>query len=475
MRVTRRRLALINSLIIFAVIALYVLVFVPVRAALTLRAVDEDLQAMGDQFAQSPSVPPVVDPFAAHPVFVQSIRLNGTVVARSANIGDDQLPLEAGDLGRAGSGQPWFEYVAFAGHQLRSYERPAHLDASAPATSIDGIVEVATPLDDAPPHGPILIGLIAGVLLGGAAVVAVGWLLARIAMAPVEQLAVTVDSIGSTDELARRLPVDKFGLVRLDPVVRLTYAFNAMLDRLQVSTEQLERSLQLQRQFVADASHQLRTPLTSLRGNVQLLARRCAEDCPLAAVDAHQPIFRDLDAELDRMSRLVNGLLVLARADAQVHLTRVPLDLKPTLIAAWRTARELSATVRVELGEIPEVQVRGDADRLRQMWLVLLENAVAYSPPGTRVQLRAMRETRQTRPGVTVEVADAGPGVAAGERELIFERFYRSRRTAAATEGVGLGLSVARWIAQEHEAEISVEDNEPTGSVFRVWLPTLHA
>jgi signal transduction histidine kinase len=478
MKLTPHRLALVNSLAIFGAVALFALVFVPVRNAVTLHVIDSELAAMGESAAQSPAASPqVTDVFAPRPVFIQSVRLSdGTIQTRSANIGNAQLPVDQASLARArsGDGQPWFESIAVDGHQLRTYERPMRLNAADPQATVDGILEVASPLDDTLPRGPILVSLIVGIVIGAIGLLALGWLLARVALAPVEQLAATVDSIGSTHDLHRRLPEDRFGAVRLDPVVRLTYAFNAMLDRLESSTEQLEASLQLQRQFVGDASHQLRTPLTSLRGNVELLSRMCAEDCPVAALDEHQAVLGDLDAETQRMSRLVTGLLSLARADAQQHLTLVALELEPIIEDAWRSARSLSDSVVVELGEVPSgVRVRGDADRLLQLVVVLLENAVQYSPPGGRVQLRCVLEERHARAGVAVEVADAGPGIPTEERGRIFERFYRGRSTATMAEGVGLGLSVARWIAIEHEGEISVRDNVRCGSVFEVWLPTM--
>jgi signal transduction histidine kinase len=483
MTLTPRRLALTNSLIILVAVALFALVAVPVRAAVTLRALDAELEDMGDRVAQSPtasaaSVDSVLakDTFSAHPVFIQSMRLDGTIVIRSANIGTAQLPLDPASLARArtGSDQPSFETLVVEGHQLRSYARPIHTDLAQPQSSIVGVVEVASPLDEGLPRGPILAALLAGIIAGGLAVFAIGWLLARIALAPVEHLAATVDSIGSSDDLSRRLLVDvsEFGRVRLEPVVRLTYAFNAMLDRLEVSTKQLAKSLELQRRFVGDASHQLRTPLTALRGNIDLLARMCAEDCPLAAVEQHQEVLTDLNADAGRMSRLVSGLLLLARADAQQHLVRQTVALKPVLDDACRTARSLSDSVSVELGEIPpDVQVCADADRLVQLFTILLENAVQHSPSDAQVWVRAMLEMRDDRPGVRVEVADSGSGVPVAERQRIFERFYRARSTEAKTDGAGLGLAVARWIAAEHQADLSVNDNLPHGSVFQVWLP----
>jgi two-component system, OmpR family, sensor kinase len=476
MTLTSRRLALTNSLIMFGAVVLFALVLVPARSALTLRLIDAELAATGDSFAQSASTSalPATDVFAERPVFVQSMRLDGSIVVRSANIGEAQLPADAASLTRAqnGDGQPRFTSIAVDGHQLRRYERPIRSSAAEPQSPIIGIVDVATPLDASLPRGPVLLSLIVGIAIGTLGIVALGWLFARLALAPVDRLAVMVDSISSTHDLSRRLPVDTSGGVRLDPVVRLTYAFNAMLDRLQSSTEQLERSLHLQRQFVGDASHQLRTPLTSLRGNIDLLSEMCAEDCPHASVDEHQAILHDLSAESERMSRLVDGLLLLARADAQQHLDRSPLQLEPLIKDAWRTARSLSVSVSVKLGEVPSgLSVRADPDRLVQLFTTLLENAVHYSPPGAVVWLRARLEGRHGVPGAVVEVADAGPGIPVSERSRIFERFYRSRVTATAIDGVGLGLAVARWIADEHEAEISVTDNEPVGSIFQVWLP----
>ncbi|MBV9580194.1 MAG: HAMP domain-containing histidine kinase [Chloroflexi bacterium] len=465
---TQTRLTFANAVIIFLAAVLFALILVPLRAAVMQHVMDTELQRMGERVAQAPTagVLPPTDVFAPHPIFIQAVRLDGSVQSRSANFGDAQLPVDPANLTRArsGNGQPWFDSIAVDGHLLRTYERP----------TLDGIVEVASPLDDGLPRGPLLLSLIVGMVLGVVGAVAAGWLLARVALAPVERLAVAVDSISSTDDLGRRIPIDPFGTVRLDPVVRLTHAFNAMLDRLQLSTERLTQSLQLQRQFVGDASHQLRTPLTSLRGNVDLLSRMCAEDCPLAALDQHQLVLADLNVESERMSRLVDGLLVLARADAQQHLNRVPTDLEPLIKGAWRTATALSDSVTVELGQVAHgVRVSADPDRLMQLFVILLENAVRYSPPGGHVWLRAALQDRHARAGVEVEVADAGPGIPVDERVRIFERFYRVRSTESMTEGVGLGLAVARWLASEHEAEISLSDNTPVGSIFGVWLPLL--
>src|SRR5262249_21847948 len=151
----------------------------------------------------------------------------------------------------------------------------------------------------------------------------------------------------------------------------------AMLLRLQRSAADLEKALTMQRQFVADASHELRTPLTSLLGNVDFLTLRCLEDCPLPAVEQHQEVLRDLGSETRRMTHMVNDLLLLARADAQQHLTLLPVELEPILQTAYRQARGLSDAVRVQLvAQCAGIQVMADSDRLLQLVLILLDNAV---------------------------------------------------------------------------------------------------
>jgi signal transduction histidine kinase len=463
----RANLATTNTLVIVAVAVAFALASLPLRLIVTRGALDGELARTGDALVHSPVQGAAsADTLASPVMFIQANALDGTVLVRSANMGNVFLPMQPDTLVRARGGQTWFEVVTISGHTLRTYQAPF----SAPS---GGVIQVASPIDEEPPEGPALLALLLGILVGVGAASAVAWYLARLAVVPIEQLAATVDSISSTADLSRRVPIIPVAEPRHDPIQRLALAFNAMLERLQTATQQLEAALEAQRHFVADASHHLRTPLTSLRGNVHFLSRLCAEDCPEAAVDQHQDVLTELDGEAERMTRLINNLLWLARADAQQHFDLQPLELEPILQAAYRTARALSETVSVQIDEIPAgIKVCADSERLLQLLLILLDNAVRYSPPEGVVRLRAAAEPRDQRPGVAIEVIDAGPGVAAGERELIFGRFYRARATAV-VEGSGLGLAVARWIALEHGGQISVRENLPAGSVFQLWLPAV--
>jgi signal transduction histidine kinase len=463
----RARLAGANTLVILSVVLAFGLASLPLRLIVARGALDGELARTGDVLVQSPlQAAANADSLATPVMLIQADTLDGTIRVRSANMGDVYLPVSPDDLARARGGQTWFGVVSIDGHTLRTY----HAAFSAPAA---GVVQVASPIDEEPPHGASLLALLLGMFVGVGAASAVAWYLARLAMVPIEQLAATVDSISSTADLSRRVPILPVAEPRHDPIQRLGLAFNAMLERLQAATQQLETTLEAQRHFVADASHHLRTPLTSLRGNVHFLSRLCAEDCPEAAVDQHQDVLTELDGEAERMTRLINNLLWLARADAQQHFDLQPLELEPIMQAAYRTARALSETVTVQIAEVePGIKVCADSERLLQLLLILLDNAVRYSPPEGLVTLRAARQVHDQRPGVAVEVVDGGPGIPPGERELIFGRFYRARPTAT-VEGSGLGLAVARWIALEHAGQIDIRENLPAGSIFEVWLPTV--
>jgi signal transduction histidine kinase len=243
----------------------------------------------------------------------------------------------------------------------------------------------------------------------------------------------------------------------------LAATFNEMLGRL-------ETLFRTQRRFIADVSHELRTPLTTVQGNVDLLRRGAAED----AETRHETL-ADIEAEVARMSRLVADLLLLARVDAGVDLEKEPVELDTLLLEIYRQARLISDGVEVKLGHEDQAVVLGDADRLRQLFLNLVDNALKYTPPGGQVTLSLYREEAWVR----VVVADTGIGIPAEDLEsgpkgipLIFERFYRADPARSRPQGgSGLGLSIAHWITQAHGGEIDVQSEVGRGSTFTVRLP----
>jgi signal transduction histidine kinase len=285
-----------------------------------------------------------------------------------------------------------------------------------------------------------------------------GWLLARAALRPIDRLAQAAQDIGAAQDFARRVPHRG----PRDEVGRLAITFNEMLERLHAAYERLNAALAAQRRFVADASHELRTPLTSIRGNIGFLRR--VEDMEPADREA---ALADLTSETERMSRLVNDLLTLARADSGQHLPKTTVQLLPLVREVARQARFLGdGEVEVSVDQVDEASLQGDSDHLKQLLLILADNAVKFSLPGGRVSLAARRQNGRLR----LEVADSGVGIRSEDLARIFERFYRAD-PARSPGGAGLGLAIARWIVQEHDGSISVQSMPGQGSLFTVDLP----
>ncbi len=299
-----------------------------------------------------------------------------------------------------------------------------------------------------------------GALLSLLGALAASWLLAGRALRPLESMAQTVEKIGETQDLTRRLSE----LRTRDEVQRLTKSFNRMLQRLQNAYSRLEEALAAQRRFVADASHELRTPLTSIRSNVGLVLER-----PDIQPEDRLGALQDIAGETERMSRLVSELLTLARADAGQHLDRVHLDLLPIVQEVSRQAQKLHPSRHLQLENgLPAAHLNGNADALKQLLWILLDNAVRHTQDGGQIWLRI--DSRGGR--AELSVADDGTGFPEGDLERIFERFYRAD-SARSGDGTGLGLAIARWIVHEHEGEVSARNNPVRGATFRVDLPLL--
>ncbi len=276
-------------------------------------------------------------------------------------------------------------------------------------------------------------------------------------MRPLERLTRTAESIGSSGDLSRRVALPP----RHDKVGSLAVTLNDMLSRLQASDLQLRETLEAQRRFVADASHELRSPLTTIRGNACMM-RSVAE---MSAADRTEAV-DEIHREAERMSRLVGDLLALARADAGHVLRREPVELAQLTRQAANQASRLADDRQVMMEELDPVVVSGDPDALRQLLLILLDNAVKYTPAGGRITVRLREQAGQVR----LTVSDTGIGIEPEHVPHIFERFYRadSARTAG---GTGLGLSIARWIVGQHGGHIEVTSSRGQGSIFTVHLP----
>jgi len=246
-------------------------------------------------------------------------------------------------------------------------------------------------------------------------------------------------------------------LERRDELGQLATAFNGMLTSL-------EEAYRTQQRFVADASHELRAPLTALQGNLELLER--APDLP----DAEKAeMVACLRQEIGRMGRLVSDLLALAHADAgQKLVSKKLVELDRLLLEAFRDARGLAKGQRLSVGELDQLQVVGDPDRLKQLLVILMDNALKYTPTGGEVSLGL----RRSGGIVELTVKDTGIGISAEDLPHIFERFYRADKARSRDlGGSGLGLSIAKWIVEQHGGSISVSSIPGSGSTFTVCLP----
>jgi signal transduction histidine kinase len=279
------------------------------------------------------------------------------------------------------------------------------------------------------------------------AALAASWLVAGRALKPLKDVAGTADDIGRARDFGRRLPQRR----SRDEVALLSTSFNRMLDQLQDSYES-------QRRFVADASHELRTPLTTIQGNAGLLARG-----PAVSDEVLRAAAADIAAETARMTRLVDRMLTLARADSGLALELAPVELGQVVVEVCRQAQTVHSHRQVE-SVAGAATIAGDEDAIRQLIWILLDNALRHAR--SRVSVTVAIEGAWAR----LTVADDGPGIAVDEREHVFERFYRSDRSRTG-QGAGLGLSIARWIVEQHRGRILAGEGELGGAAIWVDLP----
>jgi two-component system OmpR family sensor kinase len=299
-----------------------------------------------------------------------------------------------------------------------------------------------------------LMGVLAVCLVAGAG--AAAWAanrLARRLTRPLEQIAASARRVGQ-DTLGARIPEES-----PDAELRaLTAILNDMLARL-------ETAFAAERRFVADASHELRSPLSNIRGTIEVTLRR-----PRSEAEYRETLVIAL-AEVERLSRIVSTLLTLSRADAgQLGLSFRPCSLTALADEAARAhqARAAERGVHLTVEAPSEVTVRGDVDRLREVLDNLLDNALRHAPPASDVLIQVRRDGERGWLGVR----DAGPGLSPEDQAHVFERFFRADRSRARNSGgLGLGLAIARAIVEAHGGRLRVESGPGAGSLFSFDVP----
>ena len=382
--------------------------------------------------------------------FFQIFSPTGKITIQSPHIKNRDIPLSRTALEAALAGNTTLESVLFRGDSpLRLISVPIIYEGT-----LTNIVQVGTSLQPVEEtlHRLLLI-LLVTVPVALLVALAGGWFLAGRALRPVETITIAAQRIAAGD-LTQRLSVPRSS----DEVGRLAVTFNDMIARLETSFRQV-------RQFTTDASHELRTPLTVLKGETELALRR-----PRQAEDYKLVLESSLE-EIDRMTRIVDELLFLSRADlGEVKMESIPVRLDTLVEDIQRQATLLGQEqdVQVTLGTVTPATVQGDELRLRELLLNLVDNAIKYSQPSGKVEISLVSEGNTAR----LSVLDHGIGIPLEEQVRIFDRFYRADAARAhAKKGTGLGLSICKWIAEAHHGRIEVQSTEGDGSQFTVILP----
>jgi two-component system OmpR family sensor kinase len=299
-----------------------------------------------------------------------------------------------------------------------------------------------------------------------------GWLLSKRALKPVYSLISATDQIQKSEDFGIRIK----HIGSQDEIGLLSKTINGMLERIQTIYGELDNSYATQRRFVADASHELRTPLTTINGNAELLKKiwtamvnqpnRLTKD---EEIEMSVEALNDITDEANRMVRLVNDLLALARADAGLQIKCEIVKLKPIVDSVVRKAQLIPKVVELKsenLDIIGDVFIKADKDYLQQLLFIFVENAFKFTSEGY-VEINALRSADK----IGLMIRDTGIGMNAHEIPHIFERFYRADSSRGITPGTGLGLSIAKWILDEHEGTIEIISNKGEGTSFLIWLP----
>ena len=344
-------------------------------------------------------------------------------------------------------GDAFFSETHVAGNHLRFYTVPIGSGHA---------VEVGRSLNEVDTVLRHLRWILLGIIVGGIALAALlGRLVSGTALLPVRRLTETAEHVAETRDLAHRIHAET---ATSDELGRLAVSFNSMLDALERSMNALDQAARAQRQLVADASHELRTPVTSLRTNIEILQ---AADLP---ADDRERLLSDIVEQLEELTSLINDVIELARGD-EPSATVEEVRFDDVVSGAIERARLHAPDAQIS-AELDPTVVEGDPSRLDRAVNNLLDNAVKFGGPGTPIEI-ALRDGELT-------VRDHGPGIEPGDLPHVFDRFYRGRH-ARALPGSGLGLAIVRQVVEAHGGSVSAQLAAGGGTRVRVRLPVLPA
>lgn len=451
----RSRLTLLYSTLVMGILLIFGSAVYLLVSVVLINNIDDQLDATVHDIVSVTRVDPVgggLSVISFPPlemtsnVYVQIWGRDGKLVAASPSLSQFTEALDPDNLRIS---EPMYHETRNRGVHLRVLNVPLIIGGRPVGT-----MQAAASLDVVDTAREVLL-----YIMGIATIIAVllaaygSWLAVGRALTPLDSITETTEQINRADDLARRIPYD--GPSKRDEIGSLIEAFNQTLERL-------ETLFTSQQRFLADVSHELRTPLTVIKGNVGLMRRMKSLD---------EESLTSIDQEAGRLTRLVGGLLLLAQAESgSVSFNMQPVELDTLLLDVFQEMNVLAGEkVELQLTEIDQVQVNGDRDRLKQVLLNLVGNAIQYTPQDGDVFLSLGKVAEQAR----LIIRDTGPGIPAEDLPHIFDRFYRAEksRTRGKATGFGLGLSIAHWIVEKHGGRIEVDSKDGQGTTFCIWLP----
>jgi two-component system, OmpR family, sensor kinase len=461
LRITLFGLGVVSAVLAFFCLAVFLLLAAGAGKGQDTALADRANQAVAAlstaPLAPSPSagsvVPGAADPRVSNDVFVMVLDPTGTVLASTGGVDGVAPripPALLATVDRTGSTNATVD--AAPGVPIRVYVRSWDHGYVAAAQTVRRVQN-----DRRGVFALLVIYAVLGFLAAAGAI----WLVTGQALRPLRQLTGLVEEIGRSQDLSRRLPP----VSTKDDVGRLTRGFNAMMDRVQEAYRRVAGALAAQQRFTGDASHELRTPLTTIRNNAGFLLHHAD-----AASEDREAAVRDIAGESERMSRLVDHLLTLARADAGLRLELVPVDLGELAEDVCRQARTLHPDRDIHNAVTPTPHVAGDRDALAQLLWILVDNAVKFTAPGGNVWVAVTQRGDRAQ----LHVDDDGVGIPPGDERRVFARFYRADAVRSGG-GAGLGLSIASWIVTAHGGTILAANNARGGASFVAELPTVPA
>ncbi len=380
--------------------------------------------------------------------FIQIMDRSGRIGAKMSDIETQTLPTSFSTLERATQGETVYETIETGQPRLRMITLPILENKK-----VTSIVQVGTSLEDFDETMKrLLIILLVGIPSSIGVAIAIGYYMAKKALKPVDQIRRAAVKISSSN-LDERIDVGR----RKDELGRLAHTFNEMIARLKDAFQRIN-------QFSIDVSHELKTPLTILKGETEVALRKPREN------SAYQELLTSNLEEINQMARIIDDLLLLAKADTgETQLKLNEIDLKDLILEVYSDMTILAEKKNVELsvGELLETRLSGDELKLRRMLWNIVENGIKYTQPGGKVAISSIPENGSVR----INVEDTGIGISDKDLKYVFDRFYRAGGARNRESGSGLGLSISKWIAEAHKGTIDVESNVSSGTVFSIRLP----